>query len=63
MAGAHTTQADALSTGVLGIIGAYGMGSALDAQDLFATRTSAVAGPLPALADSQEDPGGRVRLL
>ena len=33
--GEHTTESEQLSGRVLGVIGAYGMGAALDARDLY----------------------------
>lgn len=41
---------DELTPNVLGLIGAYGMGTALDAQDLFPKRTTNAPAPEPAQA-------------
>jgi hypothetical protein len=39
----HATENEELSRDVLGLIGSYRMGAALDPRDLFLTRTSAQA--------------------
>jgi hypothetical protein len=41
---------DELTRNVLGLIGAYGMGTALDAQDLFPKRTTGAPAPESAQA-------------
>lgn len=47
MTGAEATESGELGRNMLGLIGAYGMGAALDVQDLYPTSSASASQPEP----------------